>query len=446
MAIGAFDSGMTGSLLSDPETAALFEDEAVIRTMLDVEGALALAEADTGLLPQSSADHIASVCQNVTIAPADLAEGTAGDGVTVPIFVAELRKAIGPDHEHYVHWGATSQDIQDTGLVLRLRQVLDLHEQALWTLAGKLAELAETHRATPVAARTRMQQATPTSFGLKAAVWLSSLLRNLERLQSVRTGLLLLSFGGASGNLSALGEHAIAVEARLAERLSLTVSPAPWHAVRDGYLDYANWLALVTGTLGKIGNDLILLTQSEVAEIGLSSGGGSSTMPNKINPVDPEVLVTLARNNIGLLANMHQSALHEHERGGASWMLEWLNLPQMAVATGAALTHANRIFDGLSVNTARMRENIEASNGLLLAEAASFELSAHMPRPEAQALVKTGCKSALEGGRHLFDVLPELSDAPVDWEALKDPAGHMGSSDVLISRVLESCQALKSHS
>lgn len=443
MAVGAFDSGITGSLLSDPETAALFQDEAVIQAMLDVEGALALAEADTGLLPQTSADHIASVCRNVTIAPADLAQGTARDGVPVPVFVSELRKAVGPDHASYVHWGATSQDIHDTGLVLRLRQALDLHEQALWTLAAKLADLADSHRATPIAARTRMQQATPTSFGLKAAVWLSSLLRNLERLKSVRAGLLLLSFGGASGNLSALGEDAIAVETRLAEHLSLAVSPAPWHAVRDGYLDYANWLALVTGTLGKIGNDLILLTQSEVAEVSLGSGGGSSTMPNKVNPVGPEVIVTLARNTIGLLANMHQCALHEHERGGASWMLEWLNLPQMAVATGAALAHANAVFDALTVNAERMRENIEASNGLLLAEAASFELAAHMPRPEAQALVKSACKSALGNGRHLFDVLSEATDAPVDWASLRDPAGHMGASDVFINRVLESYQALK---
>lgn len=443
MAIGAFDSGVTGSLLSDPETAALFEDEAVIRAMLDVEGALALAEADAGLLPQPSADHIAMVCQNVTIAPADLADGTARDGVPVPVFVAELRKAVGPEHASYVHWGATSQDIHDTALLLRLRQVLDLHEKALWTLAGKLADLTEAHRATPIAARTRMQQATPTSFGLKVAVWLSSILRNIERLKSVRTGLLLLSFGGASGNLSALGDHAIAVETRLAERLSLAVSTAPWHAVRDGYLDYANWLALVTGTLGKIGNDLILLAQNEVAEISLGSGGGSSTMPNKVNPVGPEVLVTLARNNIGLLANMHQSALHEHERGGASWMLEWLNLPQMAVATGTALAHANAVFDALTVNADRMRENIEASNGLLLAEAASFELSAHMPRPKAQALVKNACKTALESKRHLFDILSEATDTPIDWRALREPAGHMGSSDVLISRVLESYQALR---
>ncbi|MBD1549371.1 3-carboxy-cis,cis-muconate cycloisomerase [Roseibium aggregatum] len=444
MAIGAFDSGITGSLLSDPETAALFQDEAVIRAMLDVEGALALAEADAGLLTQSSADRIASVCRTVTIAPADLAEGTARDGVPVPVFVAELRKAVGPDHASFVHWGATSQDIHDTGLVLRLRQAIDLHEQALWTIAGKLADLADSHRATPIAARTRMQQATPTSFGLKAAVWLSSILRNIERLKSVRAGLLLLSFGGASGNLSALGAHATAVEAHLAERLSLAVSPAPWHAVRDGYLDYANWLALVTGTLGKIGNDLILLAQSEVAEIGLGSGGGSSTMPNKVNPVGPEVLVTLARNTIGLLANMHQSALHEHERGGASWMLEWLNLPQLAVATGAALAHANAVFDALTVNTERMRANIEASNGLLLAEAASFELAAHLPRPEAQALVKSACKTALESGRHLFDVLLEATDAPVDWEALKNPARHMGQSDAFITIVLESCQALRS--
>lgn len=435
----AFDSQVTGPLLSDPETGALFQDAAAIRAMLDVEGALALAEADVGLLPKTEAERIAACCRTVVISPDALAAGTAKDGVPVPALVAELRKAVGPETAPHVHWGATSQDILDTGLVLRLKSALDLHEAALLDLAEKLSRLADEHRTTPIAARTRMQQATPTSFGLKAAVWLSAVLRHLSRIKEVRADLLVLSFGGASGNLSALGEQAIAVEERLAERLDLALPTAPWHVMRDGLLAYGNWLVMVTGTLGKIGKDLALMAQNEVGEVRLG-GGGSSTMPNKVNPVGAEILTAIATANAGQLATLHQAAIQEHERGGTGWTLEWLTLPQMVLGTGGALMHANRLFDSLVVNPDRMRANIGASNGLLLAEAASFALAAHMPRPDAQALVKSACRTVAETGRHLFDVLAETSPADVDWAALRDPAQHLGSSDAFIARVLESYQ------
>ena len=318
------------------------------------------------------------------------------------------------------------------------REVAEAREALADTLAG----LAEAHRATPMAARTRMQQATPTSFGLKAAVWLSALVRHLERLPAIRKNLLVLSFAGASGNLAALGAPALAVEKNLAARLDLLTSPAPWHSVRDGLLDYAGWLTLITGTLGKIGLDLSLLAQSEVGEVRLA-GGGSSTMPNKVNPVGAEVLAALARMNAGQLGTLHQAALHEHERSGTGWTLEWLTLPQMVMATSGALKHANQLFDSLVVDEARMRANIEASCGLLLAEAASFALSSHMPRPEAQALVKKACATAAQTGRHLFDVLAEETDAAVAWQELRNPALHLGSGGQMIDRVLESYQAVK---
>ncbi len=442
MPASAFDSHLTGQLLSDPETAALFQDSAVIKAMLDVEGALALAEADNDLVPQASADRIADICSSLTIDPQSLAEGTARDGVSVPALVAKLRDAVGSGDAPYVHWGATSQDILDTGLILRLRSALAFQETALLALADTLAGLSGEHRATPMAARTRMQQATPTSFGLKAAVWLSALVRHLERLPAIRKNLLVLSFAGASGNLAALGAPALAVEKNLAARLDLLTSPAPWHSVRDGLLDYAGWLTLITGTLGKIGLDLSLLAQSEVGEVRLA-GGGSSTMPNKVNPVGAEVLAALARMNAGQLGTLHQAALHEHERSGTGWTLEWLALPQMVMATSGALKHANQLFDSLVVDEARMRANIEASGGLLLAEAASFALSSHMPRPEAQALVKKACVTAAQTGRHLFDVLAEETDAAVAWQELRNPALHLGSGGQMIDRVLESYQAVK---
>jgi 3-carboxy-cis,cis-muconate cycloisomerase len=227
----------------------------------------------------------------------------------------------------------------------------------------------------------------------------------------------------------------------LAAELGLAAPAGPWHAQRDGLAELAGWFALVTGSLGKTGQDLMLLAQSEVAEIRAGEGGGSSTMPQKANPVGPELLVTLARLNAGLLGTVHQAALQEHERGGPGWTLEWLTLPQMAVATGTALRHALALAGSLRVDAARMRRNLDADHGLILAEAASFALAGHMPRSEAQALVKRACAAARDRDRPLIEVLRGLSDAPVDWDRLRDPANALGAVDELIDRILAEARA-----
>lgn len=442
MTVSPFDSPLLSGLLQDGETAGLFSDAAALAAMLEVEAALALAQGDCGLIPPEAAKAISAAARGLTLDPAALSAATAQDGVPVPALVAALRKAVPAEHAPFVHWGATSQDIADTGLVLRLSQLADIFETRLRDLASLLLRMAETHRATPMAAHTRMQQATPTSFGLKAAVWLAPLLSHLERLTQLRPRLLRLSLGGASGNLAALAPHGLAVEAKLAERLGLTVSPVPWHVSRDGLMEFAGWCTLVTGSLGKIGQDIALLSQNEISELRPGSGGGSSTMPNKANPVSAEVLIALARHTGGQLGTLQQAAIAEYERSGAAWLIEWLSLPQIAAATGKALTTATSLLDSLVIDTARMRANIEASNGLLLAEAASFALAATMPRPQAQDLVKKACATVLATGTHLFDVLAAMTPVPDDWSALKDPALHMGESAALIDRIVESAQAL----
>jgi 3-carboxy-cis,cis-muconate cycloisomerase len=445
MTVSPFDSALTGPLLSDAETAALFGDQAALRAMLKVEAALAEAEARCGVIPAAAASVIAATAGALIPDPAALAAKTAEDGVPVPALVAVLRQAVaasaGDEAAQAVHWGATSQDIIDTGLVLRLRRAIDILDGRIAALAAALAGLAHAHRGTVMPGRTRSQQATPISFGLKVAGWLAPLLRDRDRLKELKPRLLLLSFGGASGTLGALGADGLAVEAALAEILDLGVPPMPWHAQRDGLAEFAGWLALVTGTLGKIGRDLILLAQNEVAEVRPGGGGGSSTMPQKSNPVGPEALVALARFNAGMVGQLHQAMLHEHERDGAAWQIEWLALPQMVVATGAALNHALAVAGSLTVDKDRMAAQFEASHGLLLAEAASFALAAHMPRPEAQRLVKEAATRATASGRHLFDLLAEASTAPVDWAALRDPAHHLGAADAFIDRVLAAAKA-----
>jgi len=237
-------------------------------------------------------------------------------------------------------------------------------------------------------------------------------------------------------NIGAQKKRGVEVMEALGAELDLAVPAAPWHARRDSLAEFAGWLSLVTGSLGKMAQDLILLAQSEVAEVRPGAGGGSSTMPQKSNPVACEVMVTLARSNATLLSAMHQAAIQEHERGSPGWQLEWLTLPQMAVAAGAALNHAIAVIETLEVDAARMRANLDASNGLILAEAASFALSAHMPRAEAQALVKLACGEVAESGRPLMEILAGRTDAPVDWEAVADPANYLGAATALIDRLL----------
>jgi 3-carboxy-cis,cis-muconate cycloisomerase len=219
--------------------------------------------------------------------------------------------------------------------------------------------------------------------------------------------------------------------------LGLGVPTLPWHSQRDSLAELAGWLSLVTGSLGKIGADLVLLAQSEVREILPGSGGGSSTMPQKANPVGAEALVSLARFNAGLVSSLHHALGATHERDGAAWQTEWLALPQMVVATGAALLRAGAVLDDLVIDSARMRANLDAANGLVLAEAAAFALAQHMPRAEAQALVKDACRAVTESGRHLTDVLAEKTDASVDWDSLRDPATYLGAAGALLSRALE---------
>ena len=436
MTYSSFDSDLTGALFGDPETAALFSDAAQLRAMLRVEAALARVEGRLGVIPAAHAERIAEVAESLTIEPADLAPATARDGLPVPALVVALREAVGDEAAGSVHWGATSQDILDSALVLRLRDLLALFESRLAALTETLARQAEAHVGTVTAARTRRRQATPTTLGLKIAGWLVPLIRHRQRLAELRPRLLVVQLGGASGTLGALGDHGLAVMEGLADELELSAPLLPWHSQRDSLAELGGWLSLVSGSLGKFGADLVLLGQSEVGELRAGPGGGSSTIPQKVNPVGAETLIALARYNAGLLAGLHQALVHAQERDGAAWSLEWLSLPQMAAATAAALRHAQILAEGLEADSGRMRANVQASGGLLLAEAAAFALAAHMPKPRAEALVKAACAEASAAERPLLAVLREKSDAPVDWSALEDPAAQLAIVGRLIDRVL----------
>ncbi len=298
----------------------------------------------------------------------------------------------------------------------------------------RLAAQAVAQRDTVMAARTRGQIATPTTLGAKIAVWTAPLLRHQDRLAELRPRLEVVSFAGASGTLAASGAQGIATLEGLGAELGLGVTDIPWHAARDGLAELAGWLALVTGSMGKIGLDLMQLSQSELGEVRAGIAGGSSTMAHKANPVGAEVLVTLARLTARLNGIMTDALLHAQDRDGTAWALEGHALPQLCLATGAALHHALVLADTLAPDPARMAATMAGADGMM-AEAAVFALAAHMPRPEAQALVKAAAGQARVDGQSFAQTLRTVTQAPVDWDATFDPAAYTGAAGIFVDRL-----------
>lgn len=439
MAALSFDSALYGGLLSDSETAHLMSDAAEISAMIRVEKALAIVEAKLGIIPAPEAEALVAALDEAFIDPGALGEGMKRDGVAAPALVAALKEQIPPAAAQWLHWGATSQDVAELSLLLRLRQVLDLVGIRLDGLIRTLALMAREHRATICLARTRSQQAAPTLFGLKAANWLQPLLRHRARLDEIRPRLLAVQFGGATGTLSALGTRGIAVMDALADELDLARAE-PWHASRDRIEEFAALMAMIATSLGRMGADFTLLAQSEIGEVGFAGAGGSSTLPQKQNPVIAEVLVALARFAATQSGALHQAAIHVNERDGAAWTLEWLALPPLIGATGAALARAGEALEALRVDPARMRGNLAATRGLVLSEAASFALAEHMPRGDAVKIVKQAVAATLAGDRHLFEEIAALTEAPVDWAALREPLPYLTSAQTLVDRIITTAE------
>ncbi|WP_454858809.1 3-carboxy-cis,cis-muconate cycloisomerase [Rhizobium binxianense] len=341
MSLSAFEHPFLSGLLGDAEIARLFSAEADIAAMLRFETMLAEAEAECGVIAGETAATIVSGLARFEPDVAALAGGVGKDGVVIPEFVRQLRRAVGGDAADKVHFGATSQDVIDTSLVLRLKAATDILLERLAATTAGLSVLAarDGHRA--LMGHTRMQAAIPITAGDRIQSWKAPLERSRARLVAFSKDGFAVQFGGAAGTLEKFGDKGPAVRAALAARLGLADRPQ-WHSQRDGLAEFAAILSLVSGSLGKFGQDIALLAETG-GEIRLSGGGGSSAMPHKQNPVAAELLVALARFNATQLSALHHSLVHEQERSGAAWMLEWLTLPQMAMATGLALAAARRL-------------------------------------------------------------------------------------------------------
>ena len=436
-------SALLDPLFSDPAIAAIFSDEHFIADMLRVEVALAKVQAALGVIPGDSAEAIAQRASTLQVDMQRLQTGIDNSGVPTIDLIQQLREQVGGEAAAYVHWGATTQDIMDTALVLQIRAALEHVESHLRQLITSLAGLADQHRGTLMAGRTHSQQALPITFGFKVAGWLAPLLRDMQRLNEMKPRLLVVQLGGAVGTLASLEDDGPRVQAALADELGLHVPLLPWHTQRDTLAELAGWCSLLTGSLAKMAQDVILMAQSEVAELHESDDparGGSSTMPQKSNPIISEVIIAAARTNAALLSSMHQALIQEHERATGGWQMEWLALPQMIILTGAALNKAAFLGDNLVVDAAQMRRNVKASNGLMLAEALNLALAPIMGRSEAKQMIKAACSTALEQKRHLVDVVREQTDAELDWDSLRDEAHYLGASDTFIDRVLQEAE------
>jgi 3-carboxy-cis,cis-muconate cycloisomerase len=439
------ESRLFERLYGEPALAELFRDERWVGFLLEVEVALAKVQGELGIIPPGAAAAIGAL-RGFTPDWEALARQTERDGVPITALVAQLREALGSEHGPYLHWGATTQDILDTAFVLQARTALGLLEAKLRRSLRALADLARRHRHTLMAGRTHAQQALPITFGFKVAGWMAPLLRDLKRLEELKRRLLVVQLGGAVGTLAALGGEGLRVMEGLARELGLGTPPIPWHTARDNLAELAGWLSLLTGSLAKMAQDVILLAQSEVGEVAESAEtdrGGSSTLPQKSNPVRSEVILASARANAALLSAVHQALVAEHERATHAWQLEWLTLPQMFAHTAAALHQACALSEGMVVNGEGMRANLRASRGLMLAEALSFALAEHMDRAQAKELVREAARVARSEGRHLLEVLRERVGLPIRWEAFREE-DYLGSSQPLIEGVLQEAERVLS--
>jgi 3-carboxy-cis,cis-muconate cycloisomerase len=411
-----------------------------LAAMLEAERALANAEAIAGVIPAHAAGPIADACRPERFDLDRLAEAGRGAGNPVEPLVRELTAAVGGEAAGYVHWGATSQDILDTAAMLVARRACGLVAEWAGALADRCAELAREHRTTPMAARTLLQQAVPTTFGLKAAGWLAGVAEGRERLVAVRAGRLQAQLGGAAGTLGALGERGPAVLGLFARQLELAEPALPWHTNRVSVAELGSALAVLAGAAAKVGRDVVLLSQTEVAEVAEGADGGSSTMPHKRNPIASTLAIACAVQAQAQAGVLVRGIEHEHERAAGAWHAEWEALSGALAYAGGAVAAAGGALEGLRVDAARMRANLEATSGLVMAESLAFALAPEHGRGEAQRIVAEAAREAADAGRTLraaaeAGALPGLS--PEAARAALDPAAYLEAAGALVDRALE---------
>ncbi|HRF08344.1 MAG TPA: 3-carboxy-cis,cis-muconate cycloisomerase [Xanthobacteraceae bacterium] len=438
---------LLGPFFASAKMRALLSGESMLQRMLDVEAALAAAEASARVIPRTAVAPIAAACnaKRYDVAAIGAAAATAGNAAIplVKALTAEVAKR-NKEAARFVHWGATSQDIIDTATVLALREAAALLDRDLIRAIKAFVSLAKKHRKTVMPGRTWLQQALPTTFGLKAAEYAASLSRARTRIGESVFEASVLQFGGATGTLAALGDKGGAVARALGKELALTVPPAPWHAHNDRIVSAASAIAIAIGECGKIARDVSLLMQTEIGEVfepAAAGRGGSSTMPQKRNPVLSAQILTAANIAPGIVSSLLSGLVQEQERGLGGWQASWLTLPQLLLIASGAFERTAEIATGLEIDKARMRANLELSNGAVMAEAVQFALAQKLGRMQAHELLAKASKQSASENKHMKEVLREMPEVsrkltPKKLDEIFDPARYLGETDTFIDATL----------
>ncbi|HYY77704.1 MAG TPA: 3-carboxy-cis,cis-muconate cycloisomerase [Actinomycetes bacterium] len=442
--------GLFGGVFARGPVAARVGDQALLQALLDAEAALARASAAAGVVPTEAAEAIAGACDAGGFDAAALGRQAAAAGNPVVPLVRALAERLPDGAARHVHQGATSQDVLDTALMLVAGRALGPLLEDLAAAADACARLAAAHRGTVLAGRTLLQQAVPVTFGLKAAGWLAGLDDARRELAALRRHGLAVQLGGAAGTLAALGGDGLAVLGGFARELGLAEPALPWHTDRTRPARLAAELGVAAGVLGKLARDVTLLAQTEVAEVaeGGEGRGGSSAMPHKRNPVAAVAVVACAARVPGLVATVLAAMVQEHERAAGAWHAEWEPLTGLLRLVGSAASWARELLDGLQVDAGRMRANLDAAGGLLMAESVTAALAEVVGRPRARELVERASRRAAAEGRPLRAVVLEapevagrLGEAGVD--AALDPAAYLGAAGELVDRALAAHDRLR---
>jgi 3-carboxy-cis,cis-muconate cycloisomerase len=434
------EGGLFDGVLARGGVREQVDDTAYLTAMLDAEAGLASAQAEVGLISRDQAETIAEFCRADGYDPAELGRDAAAGGNPVIPLVRALTAAVyeaDPEAAKHVHRGATSQDILDTAAMLVAYRATGPMLADLGAAAEAAARLADEHRATLMPGRTLLQHALPITFGLTAAGWLVALDTTAEELTAVREARLAVQLGGASGTLASLGSDGVAVLAAYAGALGLAEPVVPWHTDRTRVAELAGALGTLAGVVAKIGRDIVLLAQTEVAEVREGAPGGSSTMPHKRNPVAAVSAVAAATRAPGLVSTVLGAMAQEHQRGAGSWHAEWLPLRDLLGTVGSAVASLRDCLDGLEVDADRMRANLDLTGGHLLTERVTTALAHTLGRLAAHDTVTTASAEALASGRPLGEVLVENGIEADEVAALLDPATYLGSADAFVDRALD---------
>jgi len=442
----ALDSSIFRDIFSTPAMRRVFSDENRVQRYLDIEAALARAQARLGIIPKNAAEEICRHCSADTFDFELLKKQTERIGYPVLPVVQQLVKKCRDGLGEWCHWGATTQDITDTATVLQIREALELVEGELVAIGKALAALARRYRDTPMAGRSNLQQAVPITFGFKAATLLAGIERHRARLKELRPRVLVGEFGGAAGTLSSLGKDGLAVQAELMKELGLGQPAIAWHTMRDCFAEVGCFLGLVTGTLGKIATDVKLMMQTEVEEVfePFADGrGSSSTMPQKRNPISCNYIIactSMVRQNVAALLD---AMVEDHERSTGPWEIEWIAMPEIFLLAAGALNQARFLLEGLEVDPARMRANLDLTRGMIVSEAVMMGLGPYLGRQRAHDLVYDICRKAITTGASFLDLL--AADAEISphlgrdaLAKLVDPANYLGLAGEMVDRVLAS--------